>query len=339
MERGPQADPEAAPLGALELTLTAACAAAGILPVAALLAWSYRLGSFATWFGVVGPITLVVLIGSGLVASRDRRMSRLRTALAAGTIGGLVGTVGYDAVRLPQVLFGIRPYLPIESYGVLMLNAHSSSAVTDLAGWSFNFINGIGFGISYAMVGIRRRWYWAIVWAMLLESATVFSPFASIYLLAGKWNLIGLAYFSHIFYGYPLGKMVEAGDRFSTGLYAFSPYAVPIVIATLVVGLLLVHRDVFAPPLAATRVDGQPATLIQAGLFVPRWLRLPTGECALFRNDDSTAYTLTGAGKPVRVGAGATARLCFSTPGLARVRTSNLPDAGGLVLVDPEMTR
>jgi hypothetical protein len=317
-----------------ELALTVACALCGVAPVFALLAWVYGLGPFAVWFWGLGAPGVVFLALVGFWLSRSGRESRLRTALYCGVVGGLIGVVGYDLVRIPQVLVGIRPYIPIESYGLLMLNATNSSAGTELAGWTFNFINGVGFGISYAVVALGRRWYWAVGWAFVLETITVVSPFAAYYQLAGKWDLIAMAYLAHIAYGYPLGKIVEAGDRFRNGLNIVLPRAVPVLLGAAGLGLVVWHWPLWtAPPGSGTPIR------IANGQFAPRWARVPVGGCITVLNTDQTAYTIREAIGAPTVAPGQEGQLCFDGYGVVRARTSSLPDAGGIVLVDPAMAR
>jgi hypothetical protein len=317
-----------------EWLLTAVCALCGVTPVFALLAWVYGLGPFAVWFWGLGAPAIGLLALIGVWLSRSGRESRLRTALYCGAVGGLVGALAYDVVRIPQVLVGIRPYLPIESYGLLMLNATSSSAGTELAGWTFNLINGIGFGISYAVVALGRRWYWAVAWAFILETVTVVSPFAAYYQLAGKWDLIAMAYLAHIAYGYPLGKIVEAGDRFRNGLQIVLPHAVPVLLGAAGLGLVAWHW-----PLGTTQGASGGPTRIANGQFAPRWARVPVGGCVSVLNADQTAYTIREAIGSPTIAPGQQASLCFDGYGVVRARTSTLPDSGGIVLVDPAMAR
>jgi len=319
-----------------ELVLTGLCALLGVAPVLALLAWVYRLGPFHAWFWGIGAPALVLLGLIGFWLVRSGRESRLRTALYCGVVGGVVGVVGYDAIRIPQVLLGIRPYIPIESYGLLMLDASASSSQTELAGWVFNFCNGVGFGVSYAVVALGRRWYWAVVWAFVLETATVVTPFAVYYQLAGKWDLIAMAYLAHIAYGYPLGKIVEAGDRFRNALRGQLPHAVPVLLGVTAVGLTVWHWPFGPSPTGASQ---GAAVRISNGQFAPRWVRLPLGGCASATNADDVAYTIREAIGMPTIGPGETAGLCFEGPGVIRARTSAQPDAGGIILVDPALAR
>lgn len=147
-------------LNAREQVLTGLCGLSGLLSVASLLAWAFRLGRFDLWFLALGAPAIVFLIGVGLCVARLGRFPRLRLALIAGVVGGLLGIIGYDLFRIPFAALGLRLFAPIESYGELLLNADSSSPLTDFAGWGYRFANGLGFGIFYAAVALGRRWWW-----------------------------------------------------------------------------------------------------------------------------------------------------------------------------------
>lgn len=311
------------------LALRGLCALLGVMPVASLLAWIYRLGSFSDWFWRGSVPAMAALVAIALVCTITGRQAQVRNALVVGTIGGVVGTLAYDFVRAPEVMFGLRPFIPVQSYGLLMLDTRASSPATEFAGWLYNLSNGTGFGITYAVVALRRRWYWALVWAAMLESSTVVSPFAQMYLLAGKWVLIALAYAAHVAYAIPLGKIVEAAERFTEPVQGL-PLA-PVSIAVVVLGLA-----VWQQPWAPGPTNRASAAIVR-GRFQPQWLRVPVGGCAVVRDGDTVAYPLAGAEGASSVTPGQSVSVCASTPGVVRVRTSNVPDAGGILLVDPEM--
>jgi hypothetical protein len=310
-----------------------------LLPVASLLAWVFGLGRFSVWFwGLSFPaIVAVVVIGS--VATRNGARPSLRMALVAGVVGGLLGTVGYDLFRVPFHLAGYRLLAPIDSYGVLLLDARTSSAVTGLAGWAYHFSNGVGFGIAFAVVALGRRWYWAVAWAMVLETATVATPFAGTYAIAGKWNIIAIAYAAHVAYGLPLGRWVEHAGRLVPELTEALRRPVGVSLGVTAMGLLAWHQpwSADANDRAGQRVGAGPSAVVRNGRFAPKWLRVGIGGCALFRNDDSAAYALAGVAGAPSLEPGVTTRVCFRDEGVHRVRTSSKPDAGGFVIVDPAL--
>lgn len=325
-----------APRDRTELVLTATCALLGLLSVAALLAWVFRLGSFRTWFLAVSAPAMVLLAGVGGVLGRTDRYPRLRSALVTGVIGGVVGTLGYDLVRVPLVAFGMRLFAPIDSYGVLIAGADSSSNLTGFLGWSYHFANGIGFGIFYAALALGRRWWWALPWAMLLETATVVTPYADIYQLSGEWNLIAIAYGAHVAYGVPLGKIVERGGHLGSLQGSATARPAPWVLTALLLFLLLWHLPFVVPEQAraAREVAPGPSALIVEGRFVPEWLRLGVGSCASIRNEDTVSYSVRSVGARARIASISDGTICFEQAGIHRVRTSERPYSGGFVIVD-----
>ena len=318
------------------------CAVLGMGSVSALLAWGFRLGPFAVWFWAFSAPAMLLLAGIAVVASRRTGAPALRAALVAGAVGGLLGTFGYDAVRVLELPFGLRPYLPIDSYGLLMLNASHSSGLTELAGWGFNVLNGVGFGVTYAMLARGRSWWWAVPYALVLETAFVVTPLSGLYQLSGHWDLIALAYGAHVCYAYPLGKVVQHTDSFVAELDALSRRTTPVALAAVAAVLLAWHHpwtstaaERSADALGAASV---PGAVIVAGRFVPEWLRVAPDGCVVVRDDDLSAYTLRGARGTPAIQPGMVARVCVDGSGIVRVRTSDAPYAGGIVFVDPELS-
>lgn len=306
--------------------------------MASLLAWVFGLGRFSVWFWWVSAPGIVALAIVGLRVARRGDDVRLHTAMVAGTIGGLIGTAGYDLFRLPFAFAGYRLLAPIDSYGVLLLGAPSSSALTGFAGWAYHVSNGVGFGIAYAVVALGRRWWWGVGWAMVLETATVLTPFVDTYSLRGKWGLIGVAYAAHVFYGLPLGRWVERADvRVAQLRDDTTRRPAVLALSAVAVGLLAWHQPWNAAMSGAEGPAESP--VVQRGRLVPRWLHVPLDACRTIRNGDAADYVLTGGAAPVDLPARGEAAVCFPEPGVHRIRTSAKPDAGGFVIVDEELSR
>jgi hypothetical protein len=296
----------------------------GLLNVAALLAWVSGLGAFHLWFLAVGLPALVVLVAISIWSARHPEADpSLRRALVAGAFGGLLGTIGYDLFRIPFIVGGLRLFAPIDSYGVLLLDAGASSQLTGFAGWSYHFTNGIGFGIFYAVVALGRRWPWAVLWGLVLETATILTPFADSYAIAGKWDLIAIAYAAHLAYGIPLGLVVQRAARWDP----HQPLPIPlwVSLAALAVGLVVWLRP-------TPSVPQQPTTHIVDGRFVPEWVRIRPDECAAVTNTDDRPYE----SDRLDVRPGATAEVCDDDVGVHRIRIEDEPYAGGFLLVDDE---
>jgi hypothetical protein len=325
-----------APFDPLTLVVIALAGA----PVASLLAWVFGLGRFSVWFWRLSAPAMVGLGAMALLTAKRKPNSRLHTALVVGTIGGLIGTAGYDVFRLPFMFVGYRLLAPIDSYGVLLMGAKSSSPLTGFAGWMFHVSNGVGFGIAYAVVALRRPWPWAVLWAMVLETATVLTPFVDTYALRGKWNLIAIAYAAHVFYGLPLGRWVERVDVRMAQLHDMTKRPAVLALAIVTAGVLIWHHPwaTNADDLAGERLARGPSAVVRNERFAPKWLHVAVNGCATLRNDDATAYTVKGGDRDVSLAPHATTRVCFARPGVHRVRTTATPDAGGFVIVDEELT-
>ena len=140
------------------------------------------------WGASVPSMLLLAVLGAS-----SRVHSDLRVRIRVGALAGVIGTLGYDIVRIPFALAGQRVFAPIESYGLLIANASASSGLTSTLGWMYHLSNGVTFGIAYAAIAARRPWPLGIVWGLALESVAVFSPFAARYGLAGQFVPIAIA--------------------------------------------------------------------------------------------------------------------------------------------------
>lgn len=310
-------------------------AALGMTSVVPLLAWVSDLSDFQTvllWVAVPGSLTLVAL---SFLSQRGERWPSVYTTLRLGVVAGVIGAVAYDLFRVPFLIvtrFGLLR--PIESYGVLALNASESSTITAFAGWSYHFSNGIGFAIVYMALFRGRHWGWAVAWAMLLESGAVFSPFAQDY---GLWNnptAIVIAYGAHVPYALALGIIAQNSIKWDGYLDEAGRYVVPGVLAAVVITLALWLRPGTSSATweQGEAVDDGPSAVISNAVFSPLWLR--TDSCVVLRNTDNIPYTFTTAVDSPIISPGTTATICFATDGVLRINPTGEPDDGGFVIVD-----
>jgi hypothetical protein len=317
------------------------CLVFGLLTVWPLLAWVYGLGSFAIWYWALAVPGLLAITALAIVLRRSGAHGDLYTAIVAGTIGGIVGTVAYDLVRAPFLALGLRLFAPIDSYGLFILNASHSSPLTEFTGWTYNVANGVGFGVAYAMIGLGRRWFWAIPWALWLESMTLITPYAGAYGIVGHPDLVAIAYFGHVAYGTPLGLIVRQAAQWRSREDA--PVPVSWAVGAVAAILLVWHQPWSMPASlgAAESLRPQPASFVESGKFVPEWVRVPAGGCLLLANHDASSYTLSGvtgvAGGAPRLQASSQGRVCFRDSGVKRVQLNGVPYSGGFVIVDPSL--
>ncbi|MCI5066763.1 chromate resistance protein [bacterium] len=127
------------------------------------------------------------------------------TAVTDRVLGGLwagaIATLFYDIVRVPIVWTGVPVFKAISYFGTVILDEPNVTLSTEIAGWSYHYSNGIGFGLMYACLVPRARWWTAISWGMFLEAAMLMTPYAEVfgYRYTGKFFLITIG--SHAVYG------------------------------------------------------------------------------------------------------------------------------------------
>lgn len=321
--------------GPLDRAGALGCGLLGLASVVPLLAWVNGLGPFHVWFWSLAAPALAGLLVLGTITFRVESYPLTRQSLAVGTTAGLIGTIGYDLFRVPFSLLGFRLLAPIDSYGLLILNAEGSSPLTGFTGWSYHFMNGVGFAIFYAALFRGRHWVYGLVWAMVLETATVVTPFADFYGVAGKWDLIGLAYAAHVPYGLALGLITQRAGTWVGHLQEVGPHTVAWTVAVLVLALAAWHRPFSVPDLVqeGRAAAPGPSAVISSERLFPQWLRLGPGDCAGILNLDDRSYTISGTS----IDAGSRGRVCFTGRVVQRIMIEGEPYSGGFVIIDPQV--
>lgn len=326
----------------LLVRLALAVAACGsVIP---LLAWVSGLGAFREWALLVGIPSVAGVVAFALRAARPRWPATF-DGMVAGALGGLLGSLGYDLFRLPFVYgLGRQLLAPIDSYGVLLLDAETSSPLSGFVGWAYHFTNGIGFGVAYGLVARNRRIGWALLWALVLETATVVTGFGPTYGLVTDAGLnvvpIAIAYAAHVPYGLAVGWAVGNADRIARQAREVTRRPVVVAVATLLVALALWHRPLL-PDDAIDRgravADG-PSAIVDGRRLQPAWLRVAEGECAVVRNDGSRTVELGAHGDvDARIAPGGLTEVCGgSQRTVDRLQVDGRPFSGGWLIVDPE---
>lgn len=174
---------------------------------ASLLAYVFGLAPLHITAPFVVLPSCVVLILVGYIAAK-KNQADLVYMLQAGVAGGVAGTIAYDLYRVPFQWIGNRVFVPIQVYGVWILNGDSSSSLSDIVGWIYHFSNGLTFAIAYALFVPGKHWMLGILWGLTLETIAVATPFGRIFALRGNTTALFIAYSGHVAYGLPLGWLV-----------------------------------------------------------------------------------------------------------------------------------
>ena len=84
----------------------------------------------------------------------------------------------------------------------------SNSLAAILVGWAYHFSNGITFGIMYAALvngQWRRRWSVAIVFAVGLELAMLFTPYPATFGIRVTETFVVVTLTVHLIFGVTMG--------------------------------------------------------------------------------------------------------------------------------------
>jgi len=159
------------------------------------------------WFGRVGKVELLRRVWIGIVA-------------------GLAATVAYDLVR--YIVFiatptDFDPFRAHRPFGGLMLDSDPNTASAFWAGWGYHVWNGLSFAVMYTMLIGGARWFWAVVWALGLECATIITYPNLLDIDLTQAGFVAVSLIGHTCYGVVLGVLA----REWLGRPASSPWALP----------------------------------------------------------------------------------------------------------------
>jgi hypothetical protein len=151
---------------------------------------------------------------------RIRGNGALYGLILVGATAGLVAAVSYDIFRLPFVfstqwgLSSVIPPLPLfkvfPQFGAMIVGGDSNSLAANIVGWLYHFSNGITFGIMYAALvnaQWRRRWPVAVVFALGLEFAMLFTPYPATFGIALSMTFIVVTLAAHAIFGVTMGRV------------------------------------------------------------------------------------------------------------------------------------
>jgi hypothetical protein len=150
-------------------------------------------------------VTLVVAVWAG----RFGRQYFLRR-LYIGLVAGLIATLAYDAIRA-TIMVGypgdFNPFRSHPNFGALILDTSPATTAAHLTGWAYHFWNGISFGIIFVMLAGGVRFYYALIWALALETATV-TIYPNVFDISrSDWMFVAVSFIGHAVYGLTLGVL------------------------------------------------------------------------------------------------------------------------------------
>jgi hypothetical protein len=190
------------------LTITASLS--GLSSAFAIILYAWKVLPFMESNVIVTVPGLVLLVSIGVYAHAS--LPPIYDRLVHGLQAGLVATVGYDLARLVVMVVGFEytGFQIILTFGRLLTESAGDTFLTTTVGIGYHFLNGGSFGVVYAIIAARARWFWAIGWALVLEAGMIFIyPKAFSVNIIASSVLLSTSIIGHITYGIILGILLR----------------------------------------------------------------------------------------------------------------------------------
>lgn len=168
---------------------------------------------------VLLPSLAWLLVIWGLAVFQD--YARLQNRLWSGLWVGAATTAALDVFRLMSFRLGLLPGNMPRMFGVLILDtmATGPSPLSDVVGALYHSWVSVCFGLTYALLCGRTRWWGGLLWGLLIEVGMMSTPPMVVAMGTGYFGLkLGRGIVNgvflgslipHIAYGIALGVLVE----------------------------------------------------------------------------------------------------------------------------------
>ncbi len=224
---------EAAPTASIgEVVLTGlALVPAAVGPnilVVALTPGMPGMPTLVRWALLPSMLALLVAWAGARLAGYDRLTNRIWTGLWVGA----GATAALDIFRLTSFTLGWLPGNLPRMFGVLILNtmAIGPTLFSDVVGSFYHYWVSACFGLTYALLIGRTRWWGGLIWGLIIEAGMMTTPPMVIAMDTGYFGLklghgilngvfIG-SLIPHISYGVVLGLLLQRYVRHQGTLFA-----------------------------------------------------------------------------------------------------------------------
>lgn len=180
----------------------------------------------ARWSVLPSVLLLGAIMVAGVPGLRGRA-DALRVLLRRGAAWGLAATLAYDVVRPPMrrsLGFEYDPFRAVALFGELITGraAHDPLALT--VGWAYHYVDGIGFGVVFALLCPRGGITAGLAWAAVLQALLLVSYPPLVGVPLGDPGFLVMGFVGHAVFGVVLGagvrRAAESRPRLSTAARA-----------------------------------------------------------------------------------------------------------------------
>ena len=187
-------------------------------------------------FRDVAIIPSVVIIFAIGILSRSK-FPRITSRLFKGMVAGTIASIALEAIRIPAYMF--TKWIPMDSMislpGLLLtekitmlsevkqtimqsgvpMNLYHAPLDAFLVGGLWHFWNGATFGIIYALIIGKGKWWYGMIWATIIEMVMMIAPYLII--MKGPfgmehmdgYNIFVVTLIAHLAFGVILGVIVQ----------------------------------------------------------------------------------------------------------------------------------
>jgi len=191
---------------------------------------------------IIPSVIIIFIIG---ILSRSK-FPRLSNRLFVGMSAGAIASLALEAIRIPGYMFA--KWMPMDSMislpGLLLtekitalsevkqvimrsgvpMNLYTAPMDAFLAGGLWHFWNGATFGIIYALLLGKGKWWYGLIWAVIIEMVMMMAPYLII--MKGPfgvehmdgYNIFVLTLIAHLVFGAVLGIIVQKWKKGSISI-------------------------------------------------------------------------------------------------------------------------
>jgi len=189
---------------------------------------------YATFRDIAIIPSVVIIFAIGILARSKfpRLTNRLSFALEAIRIPAYMFAkwMPMDSmISLPGLLLTEKITMLSQAKQVIMqsgvpMNLYTAPMDAFLAGGLWHFWNGATFGIIYALLLGKGKWWYGIIWAVIIEMVMMVAPYLIIMVgpfgtqYKDGYNIFVITLIAHVIFGAVLGIIVQKWKKGSTSI-------------------------------------------------------------------------------------------------------------------------
>jgi len=191
--------------------------------------------SYATYRDIAIIPSVIAIFAIGILARS--KFPHITNRLFIGMAAGAIASFALEAIRIPGYMF--TKWIPMDSMisipGLLLtekitmlsevkqtimqsgvpMNLYHAPLDAFMAGGLWHFWNGATFGIVYALLIGKGKWWYGLIWAVIIEMVMMVAPY--LIMMKGPfgiehmdgYNIFVITLIAHLAFGAVLGILVQ----------------------------------------------------------------------------------------------------------------------------------